>query len=119
MDVVRNLVLGITPNYNYEVGQFTLKKNERLFLYTDGVTEAQTKEEKLFGSERLQKTLNQKMLSLPDTIPHVRKNIKRFVKDAPQSDDITMMMVEFHKKKYKGYFPPISFFIFSSSFFME
>ena len=99
VDVVRNLVLGITPNYNYEVGQFTLKKNERLFLYTDGVTEAQTKEEKLFGSERLQKTLNQKMLSLPDTIPHVRKNIKRFVKDAPQSDDITMMMVEFHKKK--------------------
>ncbi|MBR6231806.1 MAG: SpoIIE family protein phosphatase [Alphaproteobacteria bacterium] len=73
VDVIKNLVLGITPDYKYEVGQFTLKKNERLFLYTDGVTEAQTKEEKLFGPERLQKTLNQKVLSLPDTIAHVRK----------------------------------------------
>ena len=97
VDVVRNLVLGITPNYKYEVGTFTLKKNERLFLYTDGVTEAQTKNEKLFGPERLQKVLNQQKLSLPATISLVRKNILRFVKNAPQSDDITMMILEFHK----------------------
>lgn len=99
VDVVRNLVLGITPNYKYEIGQFTLKKNERLFLYTDGVTEAQTKDEKLFGPERLQKVLNQQKLSLPATISLVRKNILRFVKGAPQSDDITMMILEFHKGK--------------------
>lgn len=99
VDVIKNLVLGITPNYKYEVGQFTLKKNDRVFLYTDGVTEAQTKEEKLFGPERLQKALNQKVLSLSDTITHVRKNIQQFVKEAPQSDDITMMILEFHRKK--------------------
>lgn len=99
VDVVRNLVLGITPNYKYEIGQFTLKKNERLFLYTDGVTEAQTKDEKLFGPVRLQKVLNQQKLSLPATISLVRKNILRFVKSAPQSDDITMMILEFHKGK--------------------
>ena len=99
VDVVRNLVLGITPNYKYEVGQFTLKKNDRLFLYTDGVTEAQTKNEKLFGPERLQKVLSQRKLSLPATITHVRSSIQRFVKGAPQSDDITMMILEFHKKK--------------------
>ena len=94
-----NLVLGITPNYKYEVGAFTLKKNDRLFLYTDGVTEAQTREEKLFGSERLQKALNRRKLSLPATITHVRQNIQRFVKGAPQSDDITMMILDFHGKK--------------------
>ena len=99
VDVVRNLVLGITPNYKYEVGQFVLKKKDRLFLYTDGVTEAQTKDEKLFGPERLQRALNQKELSLQDTIAHVRQNIGRFVKGAPQSDDITMMILEFYKKK--------------------
>lgn len=97
VDVVRNLVLGITPNYKYEVGAFTLKKNDRLFLYTDGVTEAQTKDEKLFGPERLQKALNRRKLSLPATITHVRSSIQRFVKGAPQSDDITMMILEFHK----------------------
>ena len=99
VDVVRNLVLGITPNYKYEVGQFTLKNNDRLFLYTDGVTEAQTKDEKLFGPDRLKKTLNQKALSFADTPPHVHKAIANFVKGAAQSDDITMMVLEFHKKK--------------------
>ena len=99
--VVKNLVLGITPNYKYEAGQFTLKKNDRIFLYTDGVTEAQTKEEKLFGAERLQKALNEKTLSLSDTLTCVHRNIQYFVKDAPQSDDITMMILEFHKKKKK------------------
>ena len=99
IDVVRNLVIGITATYKYEVGQFTLKKNDRLFLYTDGVTEAQTKQEKLFGPERLKKALNQKTLSLPDTLDHVHKSIQRYVKDATQSDDITMMVLEFYRKK--------------------
>ena len=99
VEVVRNLVLGITPNYTYEGGQFTLKKGDRLFLYTDGVTEAQTAEEKLFGPERLEKALNQKDLTLPNTLEHIHKHIQRFVKGAPQSDDITMMLLEFHKTK--------------------
>ena len=99
VDVVRNLVLGITPSYQYESGSFRLKNNSRLFLYTDGVTEAQTKTEKLFGADRLEKALNQKDLSLPDTLTHVRGQIHRFVKGAPQSDDITMMLLEFHARK--------------------
>ena len=97
--VVRNLVLGITPNYTYEGGTLTLKNNERLFLYTDGVTEAQTVDEKLFGPERLKKALNRKPLSLLDTLAQVHKQIQHFVKGAPQSDDITMMILEFHRKR--------------------
>ncbi|MBR6411750.1 MAG: SpoIIE family protein phosphatase [Alphaproteobacteria bacterium] len=97
--VVRNLVLGITPNYQYESGKFKLKNGERLFLYTDGVTEAQTDKEKLFGPERLQKALNQKIVSPEGTIAVVRKAIQRFVKGAAQSDDITMMVLAFHRAK--------------------
>jgi len=70
-----------------------------LFLYTDGVTEAQTKESKFFGEERLLKTLNQKDLPLLKTLEHVHKSIQKFIKDAPQFDDITMMIIEFHSKK--------------------
>ena len=99
VDVVRNLVLGITPNYKYEIGNLTLKNKNRLFLYTDGVTEAQNKDEKLFGPQRLKKALNQKILSLADTLSHVHISIQHFVKDADQSDDITMMSLEFHQKK--------------------
>ena len=90
--VIQNLVLGITPSYVYKSSSFELKKNNRLFLYTDGVTEAQTKAEKLYGSDRLQKVLNQHS---EDTLSRVKSGIHRFTKGAQQSDDITMMEIVF------------------------
>lgn len=99
VDVSKNMVLGVKSGYDFKVGQITLKESDRLFLYTDGVTEAQTKENKFFGEERLLKILNQKDLSLSETLEHVHKSIKKYIKDAPQFDDITMMIVEFRHKK--------------------
>ena len=52
------------------------------------------KNKRLFGAERLQKTLNQ---SKGDAISYVRNSIRRFTKDAEQSDDITMMEIVFKK----------------------
>ena len=99
VDVGSNLVLGVFPTYEYKSGKFTLKNGERLFLYTDGVTEAQTKNMKMFGAERLRKVLNQKEVTLADTMDVVHKSIKNYIKDAPQFDDITMIVLEFHRKK--------------------
>lgn len=99
LDVIKNMVIGVKDGYEYKTEKLTLKENERLFLYTDGVTEAQTKESKFFGEERLLKTLNQKDLPLLKTLEHVHKSIQKFIKDAPQFDDITMMIIEFHSKK--------------------
>ena len=92
--VAQNLVLGITPNFTYKSDSFILKKNNRLFLYTDGVTEAQTKAEKLYGPERLQKILNQ---NSGNTLSRVHGGIHHFTKGANQSDDITMMEIVFKK----------------------
>jgi len=97
IDMNFNIVLGAYGGYKYESRNFILKNGERLFLYTDGVTEAQNENCKMFGEERLEKTLNQKETSLPDTLSQVHKDIKNFVKTAPQSDDITMLALEFHK----------------------
>ena len=99
IDVAKNMVLGVMPGCEYKVEHLVLKENERLFLYTDGVTEAQTAANKFFGEERLLKTLNQKEFSLSETLEHVYKSIQKFIKDAPQFDDITMLIVEFHHKK--------------------
>jgi len=94
IDIVRNLVLGANPEYQYKSGSFSLKHGNRLFLYTDGVTEAQTKEMKMFGQERLETILNQKEIPLSKTLSYVHEEIRHFVKKAPQSDDITMMILE-------------------------
>ena len=96
IDVTQNLVLGIRANYDYVSGSFKLKKNDRLFLYTDGVTEAQTKDQKLYDKTRLEKTLNQPVKT--DTLTHVHSSIRRFTKGAEQSDDITMMEIVFKGK---------------------
>ena len=96
IDVTQNLVLGIRANYDYVSGSFKLKKNDRLFLYTDGVTEAQTKDQKLYDKTRLEKTLNQPVKT--DTLTHVHSSIRRFTKGAEQSDDITMMEITFKGK---------------------
>lgn len=94
-----NLVLGALPGHQYTSGLFTLENNNRLFLYTDGVTEAQTKTTKMFGTERLQGALNKKELSISETLEQVHKSIKAFIKGAPQFDDITMMVIEYHNRK--------------------
>lgn len=93
------MILGINPRYEYKSGELTLQNNDRLFLYTDGVTEAQNKDSKMFGAERLEKVLNKKKMALSDTLPYLYKNIKSFVKDEPQSDDITMLVLEFNHKQ--------------------
>lgn len=99
LSTVKNMVLGVKAGYEYKVEKVVLQKNDRLFLYTDGVTEAQTEEKKFFGEERLLKILNQKELSLSETLEYVHKNIRKFAKKAPQFDDITMLIVEFYQKK--------------------
>ena len=99
IDVIKNIVLGVKSDCEYKVGQIKLHTHDRLFLYTDGITKAKTEENKFFGSDNLLKILNQKELSLPKTIEHIYKNIQKFVGGAPQSDDITMLIVEFYHKK--------------------
>ena len=99
IQVAHNLVLGAKANYKFESGTLTLKNNHRLFLYTDGVTEAQNEERKMFGEDRLLKVLNKKEVPLSDTLVYISKQIKSFVKSAPQSDDITMLVLGFHHSK--------------------
>jgi sigma-B regulation protein RsbU (phosphoserine phosphatase) len=99
VEVIRNVVLGVMPNYEYKVGQISMKEHERLFLYTDGVTEAKTEDNKFLGEAHLLDILNARKLTLADTLEHVYKSIKKFVKSAPQFDDITMLALDYGPRK--------------------
>ena len=77
---------------------FQMNPGDSLFVYTDGVPEATDAGSQLFGAERMLEALNQHAsLSPEETIKNVRRAVDRFVGDAPQFDDITMLC--FH---YKG-----------------
>ena len=78
--------------------EFELAPGDMLFVYTDGVTESTNVEEELFGEERLVEVLNMNADKENDKLlPAVKEAIDAFAGDAPQFDDITMLIF-----KYKG-----------------
>ena len=71
---------------------FELHPGDRLFVYTDGVTEATNAANVLFGEQRMLASLNRDPDASPEELLRtVKKDIDAFVGDAPQFDDITML----------------------------
>ena len=97
-------VLAGMEGVNYRKQELQLEAGDIIYLYTDGVTEATNADNELYGEERLLNALNSRefedMKALCD---YIKSDVDRFVGDAPQFDDITMVAL-----KYTG-IPSISF----------
>jgi sigma-B regulation protein RsbU (phosphoserine phosphatase) len=90
-------VLGGIDNSTYQTYELKLEKGNRIFVYTDGVTEAMNKNHELFGEKRLLKALNDKPdASVRELLEHMKESIDAFVEDAPQFDDITMLALQYN-----------------------
>ena len=74
---------------------------DKVFLYTDGITEAADDKGAFFGSDRLIDALNTSDGSPADVINGVGDRITSFVKDAEQFDDMTMLCL-LYKSKGEG-----------------
>jgi phosphoserine phosphatase RsbU/P len=85
------IVLGIEPTAAYVDGVLTLKADDKLFLYTDGVTEAFNGADEPFGEARLETVLSGRHGSCAGMIEAVTAAIAAFIGDAPRSDDIAML----------------------------
>ena len=84
----------------YRANEMTLKKGDRIFLYTDGVTEATDKNEALYGEDRLLSYIDKnKNLKAEALLSGIKEDIDLFVGDAPQFDDITMLVFDYKKKE--------------------
>ncbi len=91
-------VLAGMEGMNYKEGTIQLEPGDKIFQYTDGVTEATDSDNRLFGMERLQGSLSKVSDKAPkEVLAAVKADIDTFVGSAPQFDDITMICVE-----YKG-----------------
>lgn len=92
-------VLAGMEGIRYQADRIWLEPGDKLFQYTDGVTEAANEENELYGMERLTKTLQKNAGKTPmELLPAVRRDIEDFVGDAPQFDDITMLCVEYKER---------------------
>ena len=89
-----NLVLGAMGGIPFKSESLQLNPGDALYLYTDGVTEAENKDHELFGESRLQAVLSaQKGAESREIIEAVSSAVKEFVDGAPQSDDITQLVI--------------------------
>lgn len=92
-------VLAGMEGMRYRAGSMTLEPGDKLFQYTDGVTEATDVHNELYGMERLGAVLNRVKDGKPaDILPEVKRDIDAFVGEAPQFDDITMLCLEYKEK---------------------
>ena len=92
-------VLAGMEGVRYRENTLQLEPGDRLYLYTDGVTEATNSHEELFGDERLQNALNEYMdLPVEQFLPKIKECIDAFVGDADQFDDITMLALDYQSK---------------------
>ena len=92
-------VLAGMEGMKYRAGSMMLEPGDKIFQYTDGVTEATNVNNELYGMERLGTILNKVKNGTPhDILPAVKKDIDEFVGEAPQFDDITMLCLEYKTK---------------------
>ena len=90
-----SMVLAGMDGIKYRQNELQLTPGDQVFLYTDGVTEATDKNNQLYGENRLLTTVNQNIIK--DTkglCEAVKADVDKFVGEAPQFDDITMLSVE-------------------------
>mgnify|MGYP003767136803 CR=1 FL=1 len=97
LECKKGFVLAGMENMNFQASEIKLDGGDTLFLYTDGVTEAMNIDGKLFSDERLKVTLNKlKSFGGKELTEGVRNEIRDHVKEAEQSDDITMMVLKYN-----------------------
>lgn len=94
LDTKPSLLLGIEPNAEYTTHDLEMTPSDTLFLYTDGLTEAENTQKELFGEKRaLEAAEKFSTLTADEQIKQMQHKVSVFVNKAEQSDDLTMLAI--------------------------
>ena len=94
LPVQPNLPLGIIAGMHYVEQETVFHYDDALFLYTDGLTEAENPQHEQFGDERMVTALHVRE-SADKHLENIKQKVKGFVGEAPQSDDLTMLFIHY------------------------
>ena len=100
LPVVPNLPVGLFPDWQFEEQETVIRSGETIFLYTDGLTEAENASHEQFGEDRTTEIVatQTKQGASPETLISVMTDaVHEFVGDTEQSDDLTMLAIQFCK----------------------
>ena len=90
-----NLPVGAMPDMTFTEQETMIAPDSTLFLYTDGLTEAENATYELFGMQRITNVITDFNGSPQELIETMTDAVHQFVGDTEQSDDLTMLAIKF------------------------
>ena len=98
-----NLPLGIMGEFQFEAQEVDLDPDTTIFLFTDGLNEAENAFHEQFGDERIMEVAN-RLLAQREHQPinityEMFQAVHNFVNGAEQSDDLTMLAIQYTRKQ--------------------
>jgi serine phosphatase RsbU (regulator of sigma subunit) len=94
MKMESNAPIGLWPELKFEGEEVDSMYGKTLFVYTDGINEAENIRKEQFGDQRLQALLQQDLGSARQTSETIHKAVEEFVGNAEPSDDLTKMCIK-------------------------
>lgn len=98
-----NVALGIMPEYQFEAQETDIAPQTTIFLFTDGLTEAENTQHALFGDDRIQQVVTRLLTNgqhqPQQLIQQMIQEVHAFVGSAEQSDDLTMLAVQYSPQR--------------------
>ena len=90
-----NLPVGVMADWNFTEQETEMTSSSMIFLYTDGLTEAENAQHELFGEERVTDVVASFNGSPQKLIKTMTDSVHQFVGDTEQSDDLTMLAIKY------------------------
>ncbi len=94
MQMEANAPIGLWSDLEYEGEEVDDMHGKTLFVYTDGINEAENIRKEQFGDDRLQALLRKDLGNARQTSEAVHKAVEDFVGDAEPNDDLTKMCIK-------------------------
>ena len=94
LPVESNLPLGVLKGMDFVEQETPFRRDDALFLYTDGLSEAENASQEQFGESRIEAVLHGRKRS-QEHLENVEHQVSLFVGEAQQSDDLTMLFIHF------------------------
>ena len=97
LPVDANLPVGVMGGWKFTSQEALIDPHTTIFLYTDGLTEAEDAHHAQFGQERMMNALKTTLMPKP-MIEQMTLAVHQFVSNAEQSDDLTMLAIRYTKE---------------------
>ena len=95
LPVDRNLPVGVMPDWSFTAQETVLAPGSMLFIYTDGLTEAEDNRQSLFGASRMRQIIEQNSDDPRMLIETMEHAVHDFVGSYELSDDLTMLALRY------------------------